>query len=144
MIAVCCKWVGELWKLRNSKLHGKDEESRKITDREKATREIKALYSIRDKALPRHQDVFMDTAEEHIERLKTTCHLKTWIDTFRPQLASSSQAATKAAVQDVIDKREHCRSNDMEADIGNVKTKTKTRKSKEGTNKTRETSKSKT
>ena len=130
MITVCYKWVHDLWELRNSELHGKDDESRKQLDREKAIREIKALCRIRDQVLPKHQDVFMETAEDHIEKLKTTCHLKTWVNAFRPQLTSSSQLATKTAVDNVIDIREYYRLDNMEANVRRVKAKIKMRKTR--------------
>lgn len=75
MTTACCNWPWELWELRNSELHGKDKETKKLANREKVMREIKALHSIRDEVLPKHQDAFMDAFEEHIKKLKTTCHL---------------------------------------------------------------------
>ena len=82
------------------------------------------------KLLPRHQDVFMETAEEHTEMLKTTCHLRTWANTFRPQLTPSAKEATKVAVQDVIDIRECYRLENMQTNMGNVKTKIRTRRAR--------------
>ena len=72
----------------------------------------------------------METAEEHMEMLKTTCYLRTWANTFRPQLTSSAKEATKVAAQDVIDIREYYRLENMQTNMQNVKTKTRMRRAR--------------
>ena len=98
VITVLWKQWFILWETRNGIVHGHDDETRKIKDREKAEKDIHRIYKHRKTYLPRDDDLLFSTAEIHIEGSSTTA-LQNWLLTHSTTfLQSAKKAKTRATL----------------------------------------------
>ena len=98
MIDKTWKWFLNEWQERNKKMHGVDEIARAQRERDTATRKVRWLCNLKDKAMPAHQDVCCKMVEEHCKNMMTS-QMKTWNNMSGPMLTSSAKCAEANGMQ---------------------------------------------
>jgi hypothetical protein len=89
----------EVWELRNGDVHGRDASTREIAKKNQATRELRALYRVRDQVLAEDGSIFRENAETHLAEFAHSTSIRNWLATNKPHiLASIEQAKTQALV----------------------------------------------
>ena len=103
-----------MWEHRNGETHGRGDESRKAAEGKKAMGEPTALHELQDQAMPKHQDMHMESPEAHAEMLGSTDNIVLHNNTWQP-------TTMKSAMQNAIDIRECFRTNNMETNLANTR-----------------------
>ena len=85
-------WL-EVWKIRCTDRHGKDEAEQKTKCRDRVLAQLQELYALKHKVLPAHRFLFLDSAEAHLETTQVLESLEDWITAFRPAILSSVKKA---------------------------------------------------
>ena len=61
-------WFGVYWEERNTIVHGKEQSAKRVKIKERLTREITALYAVRNQVKACDRGIFSDSVEEHTQR----------------------------------------------------------------------------
>ena len=78
----------ELWELRNEEVHGKTEEQQERTRKAKLMTEVRRLNSLRTKARPSDECLFIDNVDEFIEK-SSAKSIATFISSHRRAIVNS-------------------------------------------------------
>ena len=65
---------------------------------EQTTRELEAVYALRDQVLPRDQSQLYADANTHVQS-HSTSNIEQWINTWRNTMKASAAAAKKLGLQ---------------------------------------------
>lgn len=79
----------KLWDTRNLEWHGRDKEEAAQKRRQFLLLQLKEIYALRHRVLPAHRQLFLESAEEHLESTSALDSLDDWIQTMRPAILSS-------------------------------------------------------
>ena len=93
--SVIWKNIYVLWDERNGQQHGIDAIAKENKLNEMALKQIEELYNHKKDVLPRHQELFYDTLEQHQAKEPTSKGLRQWIRTWEPVLLKSVEDAKK-------------------------------------------------
>jgi hypothetical protein len=89
-----------LWDLRNGQVHGNDSSTRAKKQKEKAHRELLAMYLLRDQTQYCDRNIFHESAAAHLDA-QPVWALKNWIRVYRPLVVHSIKEAANQAIQKV-------------------------------------------
>lgn len=81
------------WELRNITLHGHDNKTRELAAYHCAQIETEALYRQHNLVLPRDQQLFYQSVNDHYAHKPTSTGLIQWINTWKPAILASIQEA---------------------------------------------------
>jgi hypothetical protein len=90
----------DLWKIRNTERHGKDEQEQKEIRRRFLVSQLTELYALRIHVLPAHRHLFMTDVTTHLSQRPNQDGLENWIHTFGAAIRSSVQQAN---ARDAVD-----------------------------------------
>jgi hypothetical protein len=90
----------DLWKIRNTERHGKDEQEQKEIRRRFLVSQLTELYALRNHVLPAHRHLFMTDVTTHLSQRPNQDGLENWIHTFGAAIRSSVQQAN---ARDAVD-----------------------------------------
>jgi hypothetical protein len=90
----------KLWDLRNGRIYGFDSSTRAQAQKEKAHRELRALYILRQDMRHCDRDIFYATADAHLED-QPVWALKNWMKVYKPLVQYSIKEAVRSAVRNV-------------------------------------------
>jgi hypothetical protein len=85
-----------VWESRNNDLHGSDAKHNALVERRNTLRTLRELYSLRSHYEPSAQELLMADIRDH--EVKSTWHLKTWLNINEPVLRTSYKRAKKMAI----------------------------------------------
>ena len=102
-----CIWESwfDLWKMRNDRRHGTDENTRKIARHEQAAREVSLAYDQKDLVMIQERNLFDIPLEERLQG--TAAQLRQWLNTFQTLITQSTQEALEDAVHGVNSIRDY-------------------------------------
>jgi hypothetical protein len=100
LIDTLWKSFRQLWDQRNGKVHGVDNSTRAKLQKEKAHRELIALYVLRDQTQHCDRDIYYDTAQDHLDA-HNVGSLKNWLRVYQPLIKHSIKEAAWLAIHNM-------------------------------------------
>jgi hypothetical protein len=95
-------WL-DLWKIRNTERHGKDEAEQNEKRKTHLVSQLEELYSYKPAVLPTHRHMFLADVATHLEQRPHLDGLEDWIHTFGPAIHSSmKQARTREILEAIL------------------------------------------
>ena len=105
MILTLWHWAHEYWSMRNRARVGADDTFLRKKEKEKADREVKFLYDLKDKICANDRDILSIPLEQQLE--STTTQLNNWVNTWRPVILRSLSRAITFAISNVRSIKEY-------------------------------------
>ena len=93
--SVIWKNVNIVWDERNGQQHGLDAIAKEHKLHAMAMKQIEELYKYKNDVLPRHQELFYDTLDQHHDQEPTSKGIRQWIRTWEPVVLRSVEDAKK-------------------------------------------------
>jgi hypothetical protein len=100
MIDTTWRSVRTLWDLRNDQVYGSDSSTRAQKQKEKAHRELRALYILRGDMRHCDRNIFYATVDDHLEA-QPVWALKNWLRVYKPMVKHSIKEAVRSSVRHV-------------------------------------------
>jgi hypothetical protein len=85
-----------LWTIRNHVIHGHDQVSRRLIQRQDVEDDVRAIYEDRELLLPADQDHLFPDVETHLQHSATS--LRNWVTTYGPMFTDSISRAKRRAL----------------------------------------------
>ena len=95
----------ENWETQNDAWHSTDASTHEPAKHELGKQEMMALYEHHHKVVPRDQDLFYSTTEEHFVQETMSQGLQQWLNTWKPVLLQSIQEGTSTGTNEMHDIR---------------------------------------
>jgi hypothetical protein len=89
----------ELWKLRNSDVHGRDAATKAAAERREVSRQLVEIYDMRNHMEPSAQALLCTSIREHLEQPPSV--IENWISIYAPVFRTSIKRVKKNTIQGV-------------------------------------------